>query len=276
MIESGEPIRRWDVVNGDVRISLSEYGDARKATVILIHGIGTRSDGWLPIIPALSASFRVITMDLRGHGRSGQPSSGYRHSDYAADLQAVIEDLSVAAPLLMGHSLGGIVALEWAIGHPDVAAAIVAEEAPLSTGPGTEATFATWISMNEMPFEALLARYQAELPHLTTTQVRNRAEGMAGTASAVFREELATSRAGGGGDEIARLAVVASPVLLVHSDVETGSLVSHKDVQRFATTVPNGRVARLTSGTHSMHRDRPEEFLGLVVPFLHEHSPVRS
>lgn len=257
-----------------MQLSLSEYGESGAATVILIHGIGNRSDGWMPVIPALTESFRVITMDLRGHGRSGHPASGYHHADYAADLQSVIEDLGVTAPLIVGHSLGGIVALEWAVGHPDEAAAIVAEDVPLSTGPGAEATFATWISMNEMPFEALFARYQSELPHLAEAQIRGRAESMAGTAPAVFREELAASRASRGNDEIARLAAVTSPILLIHGDVETGGLMPPHDVQRFAATVPAGHVARIAGGTHSMHRDRPDDFIRLVVPFLHAHSPA--
>ena len=274
MIEVVEPVRRWHSANGGVHLSLSEYGEPTHPFVILIHGIGNRSDAWLPVIPALAASFRVVTMDLRGHGRSDQPAAGYHHADYAADLQAVIEDLGVAAPMIVGHSLGGIVALEWAVRHPDVAAAIVAEDAPLSTGPGAEATFATWISMNAMPFDALLARYQSELPHLPDAQVRSRAESMAGTASAVFQEELAASRASRGNDEIARLAAVTSPVLLIHGDVETGGLVPPVDAQRFVATVPNGRVARIVRGTHSMHRDRPADFIRLVVPFLREHAPA--
>lgn len=266
--------RQWDAFNGDVRISVSEYGDEAKAPVILVHGIGNRSDGWLPVIPTLARSFRLITMDLRGHGQSGQPPDGYRHADYAADLQAVIDRLGESAPLIVGHSLGGIVALEWAIGHPDVAAGIVAEDVPLSTGPGAEATFATWISMNGMPFGALLTRYQSELPHLPEAQIRSRAESMAGTANAVFQAELAASRASRGNDEIARLGGVTSPVLLIHGDVETGGLVPSQDVQRFLAVVPNGRAARIAGGTHVLHRDRPDEFLRLVVPFLHEHAPA--
>ncbi len=274
MVELIAPARRWDSIKGDVRISLSEYGEPGKPTVILLHGIADRSDSWLPVIPELAASFRVIAMDLRGHGRSGHPTTGYRHADHAADLQLVIEDLGVAAPLIIGHSLGGIIALEWAVGHPGVAAAIVAEDPPLSNGPGVEATFVTWISMTQLPLDALLARYRTQLPHLPEDQVRSRAEGMAGTASAVFREELAAARVTQGNDGIARLAVVSSPVLLLHGDVETGGLVPPQDLHRFTATVPDGRVARIPGGTHWLHRDRPDDFLRLVVPFLREHAPT--
>ncbi len=275
MDEDIRPNQQRSITNGDVMISVTEYGDANRPAVILLHGISNRSEAWLPIIPALAEPFRVLAMDLRGHGRSGHPVAGYRHSDYASDLQAVIADYNLADPLIVGHSLGGIVALDWAVEHPDVAAAIVAEDVPLSSGPGAEATFATWISMNQMPFEALLARYRADMPHRSEQQVRRRAEAMAGTASAVFHEELAAARSGATGDQTARLAGITSPVLLIHGDVETGGMVPPDDVRRFAETVPNGRTARIAPGTHWLHHDRPEDFLRLVVPFLEQHAPAR-
>ena len=275
MDEDIRPNQHRSITNGDITISVTEYGDADQPTVVLLHGISNRSEAWLPIIPALAGTFRVLAMDLRGHGRSGHPVTGYRHADYASDLQAVIEDDGLARPLIVGHSLGGIIALEWAARHPDVAAAIVVEDAPLSSGPGAEATFATWISMNQMPFEALLARYRADMPHRSEHQLRRRAEAMAGTAPAVFREELAAARASAIGNETERLAEVSSPILLIHGDVETGGLVPPDDVRRFSRTVPNGRTARIAQGTHWLHRDRPDAFLRLVVPFLERHAPAR-
>lgn len=275
MDDDRRPNQQRRITNGDVMISVTEYGDANRPAVILLHGISNRSEAWLPIIPALAVPFRILAMDLRGHGCSGHPVAGYRHSDYASDLQAVIADYDLADPLIVGHSLGGIVALDWAVEHLDVAEAIVAEDAPLSSGPGAEATFATWILLNQMPFEALLARYRADMPHRSEQQLRRRAEAMAGTASADFHEELAAARANAASDEIARLAGITSPVLLIHGEVETGGMVPSDDIRRFAETVQNGRTARIARGTHWLHRDRPEDFLRLVVPFLEQRAPAR-
>ena len=260
------------IANGDVSLSVAEYGDEASPAVILIHGISNRADGWLTVIPALAESFRVLAMDLRGHGQSGHPASGYRHADYAADLQAVIEAYRLPAPLIVGHSLGGMVALHWATEHPDVAAALVIEESPLSVGPGAEATFAAWLSLSGMSLETVLATYRAEQPHLPPEQIQRRAESMAETAPAVFHEELATARAGFDTDHIGPLAVIRSPVLLVHGDLEAGGMVPLSDARQFAGTVPRSRVERLAGGSHHLHRDRSDAFLRLVIPFLREHA----
>jgi len=57
------------------------------------------------VIPTLANSFRVISIDPSGHGRSSQPATGYRPADDAADLQAVIEAAGLSAPLIVAHSL---------------------------------------------------------------------------------------------------------------------------------------------------------------------------
>lgn len=272
ILEQNVPVGQRFTVNGDVVLAVSEYGDAANPAVILVHGISNRSDGWLPVIPALADSFWVLAMDLRGHGQSSKPASGYRHADYADDLQAVVEAYRLPAPLIVGHSLGGVVVLRWALDHPDMAAALVIEDSPLSVEPGTEATFATWLSLKGMPFDALLARYQSEQPHLPPDQVRRRAESMAGTATGVFQEELAASRDGVHADHIAPLASISSPVLFLHGDPETGGMVPVSNARYFGETVSGSRVERLAGGSHHLHRDRPETFLELVVPFLAEHA----
>lgn len=269
------PNRDRTILNGALTIFVREYGRDDGPAVILLHGISNRSDDWLPVLPALVDRFRVLAMDLRGHGGSSHPVMGYRHADYADDLQAVIEAYNLTSPLLVGHSLGGIVALEWATRHAGVAAGIIAEDPPLSSGAGIEATFATWISMNQLPLESLLVRYRVDLPHLPEAQVRRRAESMAETELAVFREELAAARSNAEVDSVARLAGVTSPILLVYGDLETGGMVAPDDIRRLTETVPNAEAARIARGTHSLHRDRPDDFLRLIIPFLNEHAPDR-
>src|SRR5438093_4008416 len=109
-------LRRVSV--GEIALSVAEYGGAGPS-LVLLHGIGSRGVSWWPVIDALSAHFRSIVPDLRGHGDSDKPSSGYLPTDYAADLAALIDVLGLAHPLIIGHSLGGVVTLTWAVFHPE-------------------------------------------------------------------------------------------------------------------------------------------------------------
>ena len=66
-----------------------------------------------------SVAILSITLDLRGHGDSTKPTSGFLFDDFVSDLESVLNTLGIDHPLLIGHSFGGLVALGWAAKHPD-------------------------------------------------------------------------------------------------------------------------------------------------------------
>jgi len=93
-------------------IFVEEAGPRRKRGAVLVHGSALRTDVWHYQLPGLGRH-RLVFYDLRGHGRS-QPRGSARYSaiTLAADLQAVVEDAGLSEFVLVGHSLGGMVALQ--------------------------------------------------------------------------------------------------------------------------------------------------------------------
>jgi pimeloyl-ACP methyl ester carboxylesterase len=79
--------------------------------VLLIHGIGSSSRDFDPVIDGLVEVMTPITIDLRGHGESDKPSAGYHYEDYASDLDRLLQALGIERPIILGHSLGGIITL---------------------------------------------------------------------------------------------------------------------------------------------------------------------
>lgn len=101
--------------------------------VVLIHGIGGNLTGWYlcSLMRELAKNFRVTAYDLRGHGRSDVPESGYSSRTMAADLVGLLDGLGIERPYLMGHSYGATVALHAAVEHPDRVAGVVLSDAYL-------------------------------------------------------------------------------------------------------------------------------------------------
>jgi pimeloyl-ACP methyl ester carboxylesterase len=93
--------------------------------IVLVHGWTCDSHDWNWQLPALNERYRVIAPDLRGHGRSELPESGFHPRDYAADLAALLTDLEVEPAVAIGHSLGGTVASFLAVEHPELVKAVV-------------------------------------------------------------------------------------------------------------------------------------------------------
>lgn len=236
----------------------------------MIHGIGSTGASWEAAIPALAEVVTPIALDLRGHGDSGKPDHGYLYDDYIDDLDGVLDALGIEQPLLMGHSLGGIVALWWAARHPNRAAGIVIADSPLRSGYDFAPAFDSWLNQNAMPVPELAEWYLTEHPEWTPERVRSRAEVMTGTARNVFVELRVDSLAHDGVDRLAEIAHVTSPILLVQGDPETGSMVVPADADAFAERLPNARVARIPGAGHALHRTHTSEFAAAVLPFLHE------
>jgi pimeloyl-ACP methyl ester carboxylesterase len=111
-------------------------------TVVLIHGLimDNLSSWFYTLAPGIAAGARVVMYDLRGHGLSERPATGYTVADSVDDLLALLDALEVDEPVyLVGNSYGGTIALQAAIDHPDRVAGIGLVEAhPVVEGWGDE------------------------------------------------------------------------------------------------------------------------------------------
>ncbi len=93
--------------------------------IILIHGIALSSESWLDIPELLARNYTVVTYDLRGHGKSFAPDTGYSYRDHVNDLKALIAELGKKRVHLLAHSLGGAIAVKYALHQPDAVRSLV-------------------------------------------------------------------------------------------------------------------------------------------------------
>jgi pimeloyl-ACP methyl ester carboxylesterase len=101
-----------------IRMHYAEQGDPRGEVVILLHGY---SDSWFSysrVLPLLSDRYRVYALDLRGHGRSDRPATGYHMRDLAADVIAFMDAKGIVRASVVGHSMGSFVAQQVALTAP--------------------------------------------------------------------------------------------------------------------------------------------------------------
>ena len=98
------------------RLHYEEHGQGQP--LVLLHGLGSSSQDWEMQVPAFSRHYRVILMDIRGHGQSSKPRSGYRIKTFAEDLLALLEHLGTGPVHFAGLSMGGMVGFQFAVDHP--------------------------------------------------------------------------------------------------------------------------------------------------------------
>jgi pimeloyl-ACP methyl ester carboxylesterase len=86
-----------------------------KPPLIPLHELTGSGACWIPLARALEDDYDVVMPDARGHGRSSVPLHGFLYRDHASDVTGLIEALGLAAPVLLGHSMGGRLRLWWRV-----------------------------------------------------------------------------------------------------------------------------------------------------------------
>jgi pimeloyl-ACP methyl ester carboxylesterase len=104
-------------VNGGARIYYEVTGQGEP--LLLIHGFGNSGAAWNPVKESLSAKFRLIVVDMRGHGRSTNPAKTFTHRQSAQDMFGVLDKLGLKTCKAMGISSGGMTLLHMATQQPD-------------------------------------------------------------------------------------------------------------------------------------------------------------
>lgn len=106
------------LLRSGIRIHCQRVGEG--PDVVMVHGLTGNLAVWhLHIVPALHDRFRILTYDLRGHGYSDTPPSGYDPDSMASDLLELLDALGIERPVIVGHSYGADIALYFAARNPE-------------------------------------------------------------------------------------------------------------------------------------------------------------
>jgi esterase len=128
LLQSAQPADRFVNVNG-LRIHYLDWGSPEKQPLIMLHGIGRVAHTFDHIAPHFARNYHVIAVDMRGHGDSGwDPKGAYLVEDYVKDIEGLAAELRLRNIVIWGNSTGGRVAQVFAGLHPDLVAAVIAED----------------------------------------------------------------------------------------------------------------------------------------------------
>ena len=142
---------RVTVPAGPIQLSALDYGDPEHPPMVMLHGSSDLAWSLDSVAQAFADRYRVIGLDLRGHGHSDHPGA-YSVLHYVADLERVVDHFGLAGrrPVLVGHSLGGHIVAQFCGLYPEVPSALVLVEgtgsrpASSMTGPRPGRTSPAW------------------------------------------------------------------------------------------------------------------------------------
>jgi pimeloyl-ACP methyl ester carboxylesterase len=258
--------------------------------VLLIHGITSSSRTWRAVMPGLAERHTVIAPDLLGHGRSAKPRGDYSLGAYASGLRDLLVALEVPRATVVGHSLGGGVAMQFAYQFPErldrlvlVDSGGLGEEVSVvlraATLPGAEYVLPLLASS---PLRGAGAAVRAVLGRVglkANADVRGLAEGFESLGDAAARRAFVhTARSvidptGQRVDATDRLYLAAHvPSLVVWGERDRMIPVAHG--RQAHALMPNSRLEVFEGAGHFPFNDDPERFVALLDDFISTTEPA--
>jgi len=247
------------------------YGDPHAEPVVLLHAIATDSQLWAPQLPFWSIAFKVITIDLPGHGQSpevdGQPSL----ADYAGHVAAILDELEIVSASLVGLSFGGMVAQAFALRFPDRTRSLVLAHTSAHTKAAVRGIWDGRIQQFEQ--DGLIAQIPATLERWFT-----RSFTMASPLTLEWLAEMiqrttdqgyvAAIRAIQNLDHLDRLPEIMAPTLVLAGEAD--SAVPPAVAALIADKLPRGRLVVLDNAAHLGNIEQPVLFTEVVGAFLNQ------
>lgn len=286
--EFAEPQSRHVVIDGH-RLHYLDWGNGERPTVVLLHGHGLTAHTWDLVALAIRPYGHCVAVDLRGHGDSEWSAAGdYRMPAYVNDTVGLIRQVTYGPVVVVGHSLGGIVALRTAIRAPDrVRGTVVVDIGPDSDKrfregfqdgkAGTAKRLASFMAMpSELEsVEAFVQQSLAFNPKrnpesLRTSLMHNLRQLPNGNWSWKYdRRHYGKPPP----DDATRnpwtdLDQVEGPVLVVRGG--RSDILTEAGAQEFVELLPRARWASVPGAGHTVQGDNPAGLVEVLRPFLNE------
>jgi pimeloyl-ACP methyl ester carboxylesterase len=239
-----------------VALHLARGGRRDSIPLVLLPAYTDSWFSWSRILPSLSAELDVVAVDLRGHGDSGRPASGYGVDDVSADIVALLDALGVSKASLIGHSGSCFAARRVAALHPSRVAALGLIGSPVALDRARLPALVDSIEQLVDPIpEAFVRDFQMGASHVPLPDAF-----LAGVVAESRKVPARVWRAALDGlldyrdeDDLRR---IRAPTTLIWGDRDT--IVTREDQDRLRREIADARLVVLPDTGHSPHWERPE------------------
>jgi len=234
--------------------------------LVLLHGLSSSSADWLPIAPLLAEQYQLLMVDMRGHGQSSLATDGdYTVARMAADLAVVLDVFEIPQAHLLGLSLGGCVALQFAVDNPDrVKRLVLVNTFARLRGAGTGSlrrrltrVYAATRDMDRLALYVATSLFDdPEYQQMTYQRMRHNDLG------AIRRTMIAILRF----NILRQIHRIQSPALVMVGDRD--KTVPHRCAIDLMARLPSAQMRVIADAGHALPYDQPQAFLATAIDFL--------
>lgn len=250
--------------------------DSTKIPLVFLHGLMGFAANWGKIWPHFESNYKVLVFDQRGHGRSTKPQTGYSPEEYAADLHELLSFLGWERAHIIGHSMGGRVALQFAHNYPEQTASLTMEDSGAEANPSRVHWITNLLGKIPTPFpdrEAAKKFFTTEFKDdpMTGSFLHANLETLADqTLNWRFHAPgmIETVEKGRAQDATKIFQDLQIPILLVRG----GKSVEFpaNEATRMEKLNSRAKLVTIPGAGHYVHAEKPTEFSAALSAFLQE------
>ncbi len=260
------------LVNG-IDLYYEEYGTG--TPLMLIAGLASDSQSWLPIVEKLSQQYRVILLDNRGSGRTKPQDIDTSIQAMADDCIALIRHLDLRSVNLLGHSMGGFIALDCAIRYPDYVSRLILVGTSAFNSKRNNALFDDWVSYLESGmsdtlwfrniFYWIFTRQFFEDTKSVEAAIEFATKYPYPQSTIAFKNQVKAIRMF---NCLKDLSLIRSRTLVIFGKEDL--LFSPKESSKILSAIPKVERVLIARAAHSVQTERPKAFISHIQTFLQE------
>jgi len=259
------------IMSGNAELFYTEQGEG--FPLMIIHGLFGSADNWRTLSKKFSETYRVIALDLRNHGRSPH-LDGMSYEAMAADVLALMDKLGLDKAHILGHSMGGKVAMQLAMNCPGrVEKLIVADIAPVEYGHGHDEVLAALYAVQNAGGAA--SRKEADTimaTHLDTLGVRQfLSTNLEKKDSGKLGWRMGLDQINADYDSVVEAPtgqIFDKPALFIRG--ELSHYVEDRYLPEIDRLFPHNQLVTMAGCGHWLHAEKPQDFLAHVQGFLQQ------
>ena len=250
-----------------------EYG--KGSPLMLVAGLASDSQSWQPIVEKLSQQYRVIIFDNRGSGRTKPQDAEISIHAMADDCIALIRHLNLPYVHLLGHSMGGFIALDCAIRYPEYVSKLILVGTSAFNSERNNALFLDWVSYQESGmsdalwfrniFYWIFSKHFFEDANTVEVAVELASKYPYPQTKIAFKNQVKAIKAF---NCLKDLSHIRSETLLIFGKEDL--LFSPKESSKILSAIPMTEIELIARAAHSVQTERPKAFINRIQAFLQE------
>lgn len=243
------------------------HGPENGEPMVLLHGLGSSGRDWELQLPALT-DYRVLLIDMRGHGRSEKPSGPYSVPMFARDVVAIFDHVGFTSAHVVGLSMGGMIAFQMAVDTPErIRSMVIVNSGPALVPASLSDKFKVWLRFFIVRMMGMRKMGETLAPRLFTDADMDvqRQQFIERWAENDRESYLAAMRAIVGWTVLDRIGTIQIPTLIVAADMDY-TPISAKEA--YIAKMPSARLHIIENSHHAVPAERPDAFNRVLADFL--------